>query len=75
MSTAPVIYTSNSLNGEEARQCFNILWNDLEWERREGAPRREYWTNTLDRDYTYGRGVGVRTYKAKPVRSGIPREA
>ena len=67
MSNAPVIYTASFLNQEEARQCFNILWNELEWERREGAPRREYWTNTLGRDYTYGRGIGVRTYNSKPT--------
>lgn len=44
---------------------FNFLDNDLQWVQRE-APRKEYWTNTLDRPYTYGRGAGCRTYESQP---------
>jgi alkylated DNA repair dioxygenase AlkB len=46
----------------EPENIFKSLWDELNWERRADAPRREYWINTLNRSYTYGRGVGVRTY-------------
>lgn len=45
---------------------FDRLWNTLDWERRPDAPRREYWQNDRDADYTYGRGAGLRTYEARP---------
>lgn len=57
---------NNFLNSEEAMMAFRELWTGLAWERRSDAPRYEYWTNKLNRDYTYGRGAGVRTYSAKP---------
>lgn len=41
---------------------FKRLWDELSWEQRSDAPRREYWTNTLNRSYTYGHGAGIRTY-------------
>ncbi len=50
---------------------FTRLWNTLDWERREGAPRREFWQNNYDLPYTYGSGNGVRTYDAKPWDHGI----
>ena len=48
------------------QHAFAALWNDLDWVRHADAPRREYWSNDAHRDYTYGRGQGVRTYKAQP---------
>jgi alkylated DNA repair dioxygenase AlkB len=45
---------------------FETLWSDLDWEKRSDAPRREYWTNLINRPYTYGKGRGERTYIAKP---------
>lgn len=45
---------------------FNTLWDELSWERRPDAPRREYWTNPYGRSYTYGRGAGERTYESSP---------
>ncbi len=50
---------------------FNRLWDTLDWERRDGAPRREYWQNDFDVPYTYGSGIGIRTYDAKPWDSFI----
>ena len=41
---------------------FKVLWNGLAWERRDGAPRREYYCNDVAVPYTYGHGRGVRTY-------------
>ena len=45
---------------------FSTLWQDLAWERRPDAPRREYWTTLRNQPYTYGRGAGVRTYAPQP---------
>jgi alkylated DNA repair dioxygenase AlkB len=59
-------YDENFMSEVDAVAAFNALWNELVWERRDDAPRFEYWTNIFDRDYTYGRGAGVRTYSAKP---------
>lgn len=63
------MYIKNFLNKNFCSTLFDQLWDGLEWERRPDAPRREYWTNFFDRDYTYGKGAGVRTYQA---REGIP---
>lgn len=46
-------------------EWFARLWNELSWERRPDAPRREYWTNPYERSYTYGRGAGERTYQSQ----------
>lgn len=60
-----LIYKSGFVNDVAARMMFHRLWNDLDWERRSDAPRFEYWTNRFNRDYTYGRGAGVRTYESR----------
>lgn len=60
------IYITDYVSKETADAEFDRLWNTLDWERREGAPRREYWQNDYDLAYTYGRGAGERTYAAKP---------
>lgn len=60
------IYIAGYVPKEIADAEFERLWNDLDWERRDGAPRREYWQNDYDLPYTYGRGAGERTYEAKP---------
>lgn len=51
--------------GMTADEMFQNLWNELNWERRADAPRREYWTNVYSQDYTYGQGAGIRTYKSQ----------
>ena len=42
------------------------LWDELDWVKREDAPRFECWMNDINRPYTYGRGNGERTYDARP---------
>jgi len=54
-----------------ADELFADLWNNLDWEKRSDAPRREYWTNCFDRPYSYGRGAGLRTYQAQPINRSI----
>ncbi len=41
---------------------FQRLWSELPWERRADAPRRECFFNDFGKPYTYGSGVGARTY-------------
>lgn len=61
-----VEYLDALLPKEKADAEFQRLWNELDWEQREDAPRREYWMNNYGLPYTYGRGAGVRTYECKP---------
>ncbi|HEY9656879.1 MAG TPA: alpha-ketoglutarate-dependent dioxygenase AlkB [Allocoleopsis sp.] len=65
------MYIPNFISSMAADRMFRSLWNELNWERRPDAPRREYWTNVFNRDYTYGRGAGIRTYTAQPTHSDI----
>lgn len=60
------MYVNDFIPSSIASTMFERLWTELNWERRPDAPRREYWTNHFNRDYTYGRGAGIRTYKAQP---------
>lgn len=59
-------YFPGFLSSFAASAMFQELWDNLNWERRPDAPRREFWSNDYDRDYTYGQGAGVRTYAANP---------
>lgn len=43
----------------------------LDWERRGDAPRSEYYTNDFPFPYTYGRGIGQRTYHPRPYSQTI----
>jgi alkylated DNA repair dioxygenase AlkB len=45
---------------------FDTLRDELDWERREGVPRSEYWNTLTNTPYTYGRGQGIRTYLPHP---------
>jgi alkylated DNA repair dioxygenase AlkB len=69
MANIPVIYKSGFIDEDHAEKTFDLLWNDLPWERRLDAPRREIWLNTLGTPYTYGQGVGARTYEPHPFPS------
>lgn len=66
MSDAPIVYFDDFVDPSMRDLAFAMLRDQLAWERREGAPRSEYWTNTFDRPYTYGRDAGRRTYEAQP---------
>jgi alkylated DNA repair dioxygenase AlkB len=63
--TAPVTYIPEFLTPLTSMAFHRQLRDELDWERREGAPRYEYWTNTFGRPYTYGRDLGRRTYEAR----------
>lgn len=68
---APVEYIPNLLTKEEADRIFINLQGDLNWEKRDDAPRYEYYCNEHDFPYTYGRGRGVRTYNRQPYHEDI----
>lgn len=57
---APITYTEKFVSDPAA--MFARLWAELAWVDQT-ARRREYWTNTLNRPYTYGSGEGARTYQ------------
>ena len=44
---------------------FESLWETIEWERRDTAPRRECWMTDTYSEYTYGSGAGERTYEPR----------
>jgi len=48
----------------DRERVFEKLWTELDWEKRSEA-RIEYWTNIFNRSYTYGSGIGVRTYESR----------
>lgn len=66
-----MIYIEDLISERTSTLTFMALWNELDWIRHSDAPRREYWTNTLDRPYTYGRGAGIRTYEAQAKRAEV----
>ncbi|WP_274644931.1 alpha-ketoglutarate-dependent dioxygenase AlkB [Pseudomonas serbica] len=41
--------------------CFEHFWNNLPWEQRD-VPRRECFFSDNGKPYTYGRGLGAKTY-------------
>lgn len=61
----PYTYRPFIENVPELSMIFDALASELQWVQRE-APRKEYWTNSLGRPYTYGRGAGERTYESQP---------
>lgn len=62
--SAPVSYIRSFVpNPDEA---YLALRNDLAWERRDDAPRSEYYCNDFPKPYVYGRGRGRRLYEPRP---------
>ena len=60
---APVRYIPNFLSDPDA---VLLQLTALDWERRDGTPRSEYYINDYPEPYTYGAGRGRRTYLPKP---------
>lgn len=62
--TVPITYIPNFVpNPDEA---LKALQTELEWERRDDAPRCEYYCNDINEPYVYGVGRGRRTYFVRP---------
>lgn len=62
--SAPVTYLPNFVPNPD--KAFATLRDELEWERRDDAPRSEYYCNDVDQPYEYGRGKGRRLYERRP---------
>lgn len=60
----PIQYTANYVSFPDEKR--KRLSEELRWERRGDTPRSEYYINRFDVPYTYGRGVGQRTYLPSP---------
>jgi alkylated DNA repair dioxygenase AlkB len=74
----PIKYISPSLSPAEDDSTFFRLWNELDWLRLPGAPRREYFCNTKGVSYTYGTPPHDRTYAPQvwhPLLTQARREA
>lgn len=63
------IYISNFVLAPD--RAFNRLRDELAWERRDDAPRCEYYCNDVNEPYTYGKGKGRRTYEVRSWHSEI----
>jgi alkylated DNA repair dioxygenase AlkB len=62
--TAPIEYIPNFVSDPDLK--LKALQDNLDWERRDDAPRCEYYCNDFDEPYLYGRGRGQRTYLVRP---------
>lgn len=65
----PYTYVPNYVPDADA--LFARLREGLDWVHREGTPRLEYYANRHSVPYTYGRGMGRRTYEAQPWTADI----
>jgi alkylated DNA repair dioxygenase AlkB len=62
---APVKYIRSFVPNPDA--AFLALRDELAWERREDAPRSEYYVNDFPNAYVYGKGRGRRVYYPRPA--------
>lgn len=60
----PIVYIPNFI--KDPAGMLAALQAGLEWERRDDAPRSEYYCNDFPEPYVYGRGAGRRTYHPRP---------
>jgi alkylated DNA repair dioxygenase AlkB len=61
---APYIYTPRFVRNPDFTKA--VLTGSIQWERRDDAPRCEYYCNDFKAPYTYGKGRGRRTYEPHP---------
>lgn len=69
MTDLPITYIPNFIANPDA--ALLALQTELEWERRDSAPRSEYYVNDTGEPYTYGNGTGRRTYLVRPYHAVI----
>jgi alkylated DNA repair dioxygenase AlkB len=50
----------------DADKAFEMLRDELAWERRDTTPRMEYYSNDVEVPYVYGKGRGQRLYSPQP---------
>lgn len=59
----PIVYEKGFI--ENPNELADILWAELDWERREKIPRYEYYCNEVGTPYSYGVVAYARTYEPK----------
>ena len=65
----PVTYIPDFITNPD--EALKRLQTELEWERRDDAPRCEYYCNDFKEPYIYGVGRGRRTYLVRPYHEEI----
>lgn len=70
-SSTPIEYIPKWVRPEVADECFIRLWDELDWVRHPGVPRREYYVHVDEQPYSYGVAAYARTYKAQPMHSTL----
>jgi alkylated DNA repair dioxygenase AlkB len=60
----PVDYIAGFASAEN--KLLESMWGNFPWEKRGLTPRREAFFADNPLSYTYGKGVGVRTYTSSP---------
>lgn len=60
----PIQYYPNFVADPDS--MFKQLRDELAWVRRDTTPRSEYYYNSWNVPYTYGRGRGIREYQPQP---------
>lgn len=63
---APVTLLASTLDASKLAELAATAWDTFPWEDR-GAPRRECFFSSKGAPYTYGSGMGRRTYWPKPA--------
>ena len=53
------------------QEYFEELREQLDWIRHDSVPRSEYYCDSKNRPYTYGKGAGIRTYYPGPRCKGL----
>jgi alkylated DNA repair dioxygenase AlkB len=66
---APVTYIPNFV--ADPNLAFTKLRDELDWERRDDAPRCEYYSYDTPLPYVYGKGAGRRTYEVRPYHAVV----
>lgn len=65
----PISYFPNFILNPDL--AFQKLEQELDWERRNDAPRCEYYCNDYKKLYIYGKGKGRRAYDPRPYHPTI----
>jgi alkylated DNA repair dioxygenase AlkB len=60
----PVLYTKNYFPNPDG--AFQMLWEELEWVKKENTPRIEYYCNDIPANYSYGNPLAGHDYEPQP---------
>jgi alkylated DNA repair dioxygenase AlkB len=66
VNMADFFYKSRFLAPELSTYFLTSLHKRAEWVRKETSNRSEYYCNKVAASYTYGKGIGERTYEPQP---------